>query len=200
MTKASHGLFSALFLSALLSGCATHIKPSTETNPRPAEKFSNFNRFELKPLQAGSAEVANQKAAMAKIEENIQSLLGTRLEQWNAKPANGPVRTLVIEPTVTELKFVSGAKRVFTGELSGSSAVILKTRFSERETGKIVANPELYSKSSAMAGAYTFGANDNAMLTRIANSLAVYVFRNFREAVGGPVMPPDVEASSISTE
>lgn len=184
-------------LAALFSGCATHIAPSTETNPRPSEKFSDFNRFELAPLQAGSTEVGNQKAAMNKIGQNIQERLGVRVQQWNNQPANAPIRTLLIEPTVTEMKFVSGAKRVWLGATAGSSAVILKARISHKETGSTVATPEFYSKSSAYGGAYSFGANDNAMLSRIANALAVYVLNNYKAAVGGSVMPPDVEASSI---
>ncbi|MGZ8249375.1 DUF4410 domain-containing protein [Methylomagnum sp.] len=189
-----------LLLAAFVSGCATNIKPTADTNPSPSEKFSNFNRFELQPVQAGSGEVAAQKPAMAKIGEHVQEKLGTRLQQWNEKPLNGAARTLVIEPTVTELKFVSGAKRVFTGAWSGSSAVIMKAKFTDKQTGKTIASPEFYSKSSAMAGAYSFGGNDNAMLRRIADSLAIYVFKNYKQAVGGPVMPTNEEAASVSTE
>ena len=184
----------------LLTACATNIKPSVETNPSPTTKFSEFSRFEMAPLKAGGPEVANQKAALAKIEEFLDEKLATRLKQWNAQPAKGAVRTLLIEPTVTELKFVGGTKRVFTGALSGSSAVILKARFTEKETGKLIANPEFYSKASAMGGAYSFGGNDNAMLGRIANALAIYVFNNYKQAIGGPVLPPKEEASSVPSE
>ena len=196
-TRSAHHLVPFFLLSALFLGCVTHIKPSTETNPRPSERFSDFNRFELRPVQAGSAEVANQKAALDKIERNIQERLGVRVRQWNSQPPDAPIRTLLIEPTVTEMEFVGGARRVWFGALAGSSAVVLKARISERETGNPVATPEFYSRSSAMSGAYSFGANDNAMLTRIANALAVYVLNNYKSAVGGSVMPPDVEASSI---
>lgn len=151
-TKPIHRLVAFLLLSALFPGCATHIAPSTETNPRPSETFSNFNRFELAPLQAGSTEVANQRAALNKIGQNLQERLGVRVQQWNNQPADAPIRTLLIEPTVTEMKFVSGAKRVWLGATAGSSAVILKARISDKETGNTVATPEFYSKSSAMGG------------------------------------------------
>jgi hypothetical protein len=189
-----------LVAGAMLGGCTTHIKPSLETNPSPAEKFSAFGRFELRPLQAGSTEVASQGKAMAKIEEHVQEHLGKRLAELNAKPLKAPARTLVIEPTVTELKFVSGAKRFFAGALAGSSAVILKAKFTEKETGKPIANPEFYAKASAMSGAYSVGGNDNGMLGRIANWLAVYVLQNYKQAVGGAVVSADVPASSISLD
>ncbi|QSA98867.1 DUF4410 domain-containing protein [Methylococcus sp. EFPC2] len=184
----------------LLTACATNIKPTAESNPAPTAKFSDFSRYELAPVQAGSAEVAAQTAAVAKIQEHLDEKLGARLKQWNAQPAKSPARTLRIEPTVTELKFVGGAKRFFAGAMAGSSAVILKARITEKETGKLVASPEFYSKSSAMAGAVTIGGNDNAMLGRIANALAVYVINNYKQAVGGPVLPPTEEASAVSAE
>ncbi len=200
MTNPIHSLFALFMLLALTTGCTTNIKPSTETNPPPAEKFSAFNRFELLPVKAGSDVVANQQAAMTKIQENTQTILGSRLQQLNAKPLSGQPRTLLIEPTVTELKFVSGAKRFWSGAMAGSSAVVLKAKFTEKETGKLIANPEFYSKASALSGAYSFGGNDNAMLRRIANWFAVYVLNNYKQPVGGPVISTDVDAASILTE
>jgi hypothetical protein len=48
-----------------------------------------------------------------------------------------------------------------------------------------------------MSGAYSIGGNDNAMLRRIANWFAVYVFNNYKQAVGGPVVSTDVDAATI---
>ena len=183
---------------AFTAGCVTNIKPPSDTNPPPSEKYSSFNRFELLPLQAANSEVANQTAAMAKIEENIQDRLGRRLQPLNQKPISGSVRTLLIKPTVTELKFVSGGKRFFAGALAGSSAVNLNVKFTDKETGKPIANPDFYSKASAMSGAYSLGGNDNAMLVRIANWFAVYFLRNYNQAVGGPVTSENIEADSIT--
>jgi PBP1b-binding outer membrane lipoprotein LpoB len=145
MKNPLHLFITLLMLLALTAGCTTNIKPSVETNPAPAEKFSAFNRFELLPVQAATSEVSNQQAAMKKIEENTQNILGKRLQQLNSKPQTGQPRTLLIEPTVTELKFVSGGKRFWAGAMAGSSAVVLKAKFTEKETGKLIANPEFYS-------------------------------------------------------
>ncbi len=184
----------------VMTGCITQIKPSTEQNPKPAAEFSAFNRFELSALKAGNPEVAEQQDAMAKIQESIAKRLKTRLNAWNSRPVRGETRTLLIEPTITELKFVGGGGRFVGGALAGSSAVVMRAKFTERETGKAIAHPEFYARAAAMGGAYSFGGTDNAMLERIANSLAVYVFTNYKQSVGGPVMPTEVEASSISTD
>jgi hypothetical protein len=72
--------------------------------------------------------------------------------------------------------------------------------FSTRKPEKSSPIPEFYAHAAAMGGAFSVGGTDNAMLVRIANSLAVYVFSNYRQAVGGPVMPTETEADSIATD
>lgn len=184
----------------LMTGCVTNIKPSTPQNPAPAERFSAFNRFEVTPLKSANSEVAAYQDALAKIQENIDDRLKSRLDRWNAKPIDTPPRTLLIEPVITDLKFVGGGKRFFAGAFAGSSAVVMRARFIDKETGLELAYPEFYAHAAAMGGAFSVGGTDNAMLVRIANSLAVYVFSNYRQAVGGPVMPTETEAASIPTD
>jgi hypothetical protein len=197
----------ALFLACVVSGalvvmtgCVTDIKPSTSQNPAPAENFSAFNRFEVTPLKSANSEVAAYQDALARIQENIDDGLKSRLDRWNAKPLDTPARTLLIEPVITDLKFVGGGQRFVAGAFAGSSAVVMRARFLDKEGGKVLAYPEFYAHAAAMGGAFSVGGTDNATLVRIANSLAVYVFSNYRQAVGGPVMPTETEADSIATD
>lgn len=172
------------------SGCATKVKSNvtqTARNPAPAEKFSAFTRFELKPV-ALAAPYAGQEAneaALKKIQENADARLIPLVADWNKRAAAQPARTLVIQPTVTEIKFINGTARFWTGALAGSSIVVIETRFIEKETGRQIAKPEFYSRAAAMSGAWSFGGADNAMLVRIANRLADYVAGNYDAAVGG---------------
>jgi hypothetical protein len=109
------------------------------------------------------------------------------LATWNgAAPAGAPVRTLLIETTIPEIKFINATSRVWAGAMAGSSAVILRAKISEKETGKRVAEPEFYARAAAMSGAYSIGGADNAMLVRIANRLTDYLLANYSQAVGGP--------------
>jgi len=171
-----------------MTGCVTHIKPTALTNAPPAERFANFSTIELLPL-ADAAPHPSHRGAMEKIQQNVDIRLNRQIQTWNQRKVDGPVRTLVIHPEIGEMKFVGGGKRFLTGALSGSSAVVLRAKFIEKETNKEIATAEFYSKAAAEGGAWTFGATDNIMLVRIANSLAVYVLKNFDAAVGGPVMP-----------
>lgn len=197
----------ALFLTCVISGalflmtgCVTDIKPGTSQNPAPAENFSAFNRFEVTPLKSASSEVAAYQDALARIQENIDDRLKSRLNRWNAKPLDTTTRTLLIEPVITDLKFVGGGQRFVAGAFAGSSAVVMRARVLDKDAGKELAYPEFYAHAAAMGGAFSVGGTDNAMLVRIANSLAVYVFSNYKHAVGGPVMPTETEADSIATD
>jgi len=175
-------------LLGLLTGCATHITTTVTRNPPPAEKFSAFNRFELAkialpPPYAGQG--GNEKAR-AKIQEDLSQRMDPALKQWNATGATEePARTLLIEPAIAEIKFINGTARFWAGAMAGSSAVIMKARISEKETGRVIATPMFYARAEAWGGAWTFGVTDNLMLDRIAGRLADYLLGNYGSAVGG---------------
>lgn len=179
-----------LIAGIVAGGCATQIKSEITQNPPPAEKFSNFTRFEM-PKIALVAPYAGQEAnekALVKIQENVSLKMTPALAAWNSSGETGgrPVRTLLIETTIPEIKFINATSRVWAGAMAGSSAVILRARISEKETGKVVAEPEFYARAAAMSGAYSIGGADNAMLVRIANRLTDYLLANYPQAVGGP--------------
>lgn len=185
-------------LSFLCPACVTHIEPASAQNPAPDEAFAVFDRIELMPLAAASDSVAEQASAMDKIQTSINEKLARRIDEWNANTARENPRTLVIEPVVTELKFVSGGKRFLAGSMAGSSAVILRARFVDKASGAEVAHPEFFSRANAMGGSASMGGTDNAMLERVGNQLAVYVIANYRTPKGGPVEPTNVDANTLS--
>lgn len=181
--------FLPLFLLGFLlgAGCATQIKSGATQNPPPAQKFSDFARIELSPIALVApyaGQEANEKARV-KIQENLSLKMTPLLAAWNSQAAAAG-RTLLIEPTITEIKFINATSRVWAGAIAGSSAVILKARITEKETGRVVAEPQFYARAAAWSGATSFGAADNAMLIRIANRLADYLQANYSQAVGGP--------------
>jgi hypothetical protein len=183
-------LLSSLLLAAtfLCGGCATNIKTQDTQNPPPAEKFSNFSRFEMPRIALAPAfagQEANEKA-LIKIQENVDLRMNPLLTAWNGRtPSAGASRTLLIEPTVTEIKFINATSRVWAGAMAGSSAVILRVKLSEKETGKVIAEPHFYARAAAYSGAFSLGGADNAMLVRVANRLSDYLQGNFDQAVGG---------------
>lgn len=176
----------ALAACALLTSCATNIKPSNTFNPPPIEAFAAFGRFELKTVTLSPdfrGHSANQKAA-AKIQEYFDSRVKPVIDGWNSRADTGG-RSLVIEPSIEQIKFIGVGARIFAGPMAGSSAVVMKVKYTDKATGKLVANPEFYQHTAAMSGAFTYGGQDNAMLARIVTLVADYNNRNFGARVGG---------------
>lgn len=178
-----------LVLALFSVGCVTHIKPSAVQNPPPSEKFSAFGRFELQRVSLSSSysdDSANQRAAV-KIQEYFNERVSPIIDGWNrAAPQGQQARVMVIEPQIEHLKFIGGATRFWVGPIAGSSAVIMKIRYIDKASGKLLAEPEFFQRAAAWSGAFTVGGQDNAMLARIVTLVADYTNRNYREAVGGP--------------
>ena len=179
-----------IFVIALvITGCATHyIKPTTVQNPPPTEKFAGFGRFELQRVELDSSysgQSANQRAT-ARIQEHFDARVAPIVEKWNrATPQSEAPRILRIEPRIEHLKFIGGGARFWVGPIAGSSAVIMKVKYIDKASGKLVAEPEFFQRAAAWSGAFTVGGQDNAMLARIVTLVADYTSRNYQEAIGG---------------
>jgi hypothetical protein len=182
---------SFIIVAALaLAACATrYIKPSTVQNPAPAEKFSAFGRFDLQRVALDSSyagQDANERAT-ARIQEYFDSRVAPILDKWNrAGQPSSPARVLVIEPRIEHIKFIGGGARFWAGPLAGSSAVIMKVKYIDKASGRLVAHPEFFQRAAAWSGAFTVGGQDNAMLARIVTLVADYTSGNYQDAVGGP--------------
>jgi hypothetical protein len=179
--------FTALLLAAVPAPAADTSQPWL-MNPPPAEKFSSFTRFEMPniamfPPYAGKG--PNVKA-LTVIQRDFTKATAPALQAWNEAGAKAEkVRTLLIEPRVEEIKFISGGTRFWAGGLAGDSFVRITIKISEKETGRVIGTPMFYAKANRMAGAWSVGATDNVMLTRVAAHMAAYVTGNYAAAVGG---------------
>ena len=176
-------------LLLLTGSCIAHSVCAEGLNPPPSSAFGGYQAYELKPL-AISDELKGSETglkATAKIQENIDARLKPIIAEWTQKSTGqGNGSTLVIEPSVNDLRFINGAKRFFAGALAGSSHVVMKVRIVEQPGDKVIAEPEFYQHASGMAGAWTVGAHDNTMLNRVVDLAANYLSANFDGAVGGP--------------
>jgi hypothetical protein len=179
-----------IVLALAVASCATrYINPTTVQNPPPAETFSAFGQFELKPVSlapAYSGDNANQRAA-ARIQDHFNRRVSPVIEGWNrATPQGQSVRILLIEPRIEHIKFIGGAARFWVGPIPGSSAVIMKVKYSDKASGKLISEPEFFQRAAAWSGAFTVGGQDNAMLGRVVTLVADYTNGNYKSAVGGP--------------
>ena len=173
-----------LLVAALIASAAAWATP---TNPPPAHKLQGYAGYELKAVtfDPSLADKKNVDKVVAKIEENLQQTVAPIVKQWNESATAGAKEKLVIEPAIQSIHKPSGANRFFAGAMAGSSHVVMKVKITEQPSGKVVGEPEFYRRANAMAGAWTFGAHDNAMLQKIAGLLANYLTANYTEPVGG---------------
>jgi len=174
----------------LFAGCATHVKkPTSEQNPPPLETFSQFSTFELKAINTteGCDKQHGADVALRSIQERMKSRLDYTLASWNAANAKAATpRKLIIEPICSDAKLVGTNARIWGGALAGSSAIVMKVRYIDASTKKIIAEPMFYQRANAMGAAWSFGATDREMLTRIVDLMVDYTMNNYHAAVGGP--------------
>ncbi len=178
----------AFALASLTWGCVTTVDtPQNTFNPVPASSLSAYNQIELLPIRVADGVQSNDanQRALRKIQENVDAKIGPTLTGWNANPSPTSMGKLVIEPLITELKFVSGGTRFMVGAFAGSSAVVMKVKMYDKDSGEMIAHPEFYQRAAAMGGAYSVGVTDNLMLDRIANLLVGYLKDNYAQPVGG---------------
>jgi hypothetical protein len=171
---------SLLLASMLLAACGSNVRPDRTQNPPPSEPLANFQHFELAPLKT-APDAGENVEAVKSIDTHLKEKLGPLATSWSSSTPGG--RTLRIEPTIEQMKFVSVTSHIFAGPFAGSSGVVMNIRLVDADTGKLVAEPQFYQRTPGIAGAY--GA-DYGMLVRIATVAEQYMQRNRQAAVGGP--------------
>ncbi|HEU4627891.1 MAG TPA: DUF4410 domain-containing protein [Steroidobacteraceae bacterium] len=158
------------------------------TNPPPARPLQGYAGYELKDVtfDPSLADKKNFDKVVAKVDENMKQSVNPILQSWNASADAHAAQKIVIEPRITNLHKPSGATRFFAGAFAGDGYINMTVRIVEQPSGKVIAEPEFYRRAAAMAGAWTVGGHDNAMLQKIAGLVANYLSANYSEAVGGP--------------
>jgi hypothetical protein len=170
----------------LAMGAAAYAEPQ---NPPPMNALAGYDKYELAPIAMGPPYAGDKgkEAAKDKIQGYMTAETGLIMDQWNADAsANTRGQTLLIEPRIEKLKVVSGGARFWAGAFAGDSYVVMKFRFVEQPSGKLLAEPEFYQRAAAMSGAWTFGGQDKDMLHRIVGLANHYLRTNYESAVGGP--------------
>jgi hypothetical protein len=167
----------AMVGAAILAGCTTHINNKDDTIIPPKVPFGKFTQVMIKPLANNTPEEFPQKAVnivQQSLDKCMSDAFNGSVAYDPAKPDAG-VPALQIEPTILDGKKVSVAQRLFFGAFAGSSAVLMEVRFTDINTKEVIAQPIFYAKAAAMGGAWTFGATDNSMLSRLPQTACDYV-------------------------
>jgi len=185
-------LVGAIIISTLMiSGCATtSIKDSSEQVAKlkpPEIKFGAFEKIYLRTTDINSAlasHPANQ-GALLKIDQHLfyrlfrifPSLTGIEAnEQLDGLDKN----SLLIEPFVDDITFISRVVRIFQSIGCWDSNVNLRVTFTDLSQDKIIASPSFYQRAAANAAQLSFGYHDSTMLTRIGDLASEYILLHIK--------------------
>jgi len=174
-------------LIALLAVAAAQSALASPFNPPPLKKLEGYSGYELRPVavDASVGPRLHLDKVVTQVDSNVRRRLYPILQEWNAFANHKARQRLLIEPRITEVRKLSKAGRIFGGALAGDSYITMRVRITELPSGRVIAEPEFYRRTSAMSGAWTFGHRDNAMLDNVAGMIAGYVNANYTQLVGG---------------
>jgi len=166
---------------------ATPSFDASARNPPPSVALSTFDRYEIAKLaladglDAHKGNVVAQRYLQVDLDERLRKLVEAR----NA--ASPPGRTLQVTPQITDIRFITGGKRLLFGGFGGKSWAVLKLRLVDKATGELVAEPRFEQRAYGIFGGYSLGASDKLMLARLADMAAAYLADNAEAPVGGAV-------------
>lgn len=136
--------------------------------------LSNFNRFELKDVDWSDEVGAHPEKVVVsqQLDTKVENKLGTLLSNWlvDAPEMDGE-RTLIVQPTVEELRVVSDGARLWVGSWAGGSNIGMGLTLTDGESGDIVAKVRVDHASNA----YT----DRALMDYIVEIAYQYMVANY---------------------
>jgi hypothetical protein len=177
----------AATLGLACGSSAAFNEPTVKTNPPPTELLAEFAEVELAPMTIGpnAAGQDDDGRVLAKVDELLRTRTQHFVTNWGKDAASPPkFGKLRISPEITELRFVTRGQRIWAGAMYGNSAIVAQVSFLHVDSDTVVAQPIFFVRATAMGGSY--GAQDAAMLERVAEMMADYIFDNYDRQVGSP--------------
>ncbi|KJS29690.1 MAG: hypothetical protein VR64_19395 [Desulfatitalea sp. BRH_c12] len=92
-----------------------------------------------------------------------------------AKAGKADAKALLLKATVTEMRIVSSAARIWGGVFAGSSNVALDLELIDGATGKVVRQEKLSTANNAWGATYSGGSTDHSMLNDMGKIVADYI-------------------------
>ncbi len=201
---------SLLLLGALASpAMADEWKAPIEgsTNPPATEALKNFQHFEHKDVSTSPPfnEKGTTESALAHLQANMGLRSIQRVKEWNEAASTEGGRTLIIEPVIEHIRFVTPARRVFLGPLMGGSHIDMRVKLVDAATGDVIGEPRFYQHAGAGAAGWAFGAVDRAMVIRLSNMVDAYLRDNYEQPATTrvdlmPELTPEQQQDAIARQ
>jgi hypothetical protein len=113
--------------------------------------------------------------AAREVETALREQLAPMLDGWRSKASASNTRTLSIQPRMMAIKITSGGARFWAGAMAGDSMVNMQLVLTEKESGKVVAQPNVQRSANAMSGAWSIGKSDKNLKLYIADISRKYL-------------------------
>ncbi|HEX9049661.1 MAG TPA: DUF4410 domain-containing protein [Anaeromyxobacter sp.] len=176
-----------LAVMALAAGCASNpgkrqkiIDDEVARLRAPEIPLTSFGAFEIRPI-AMSPDVQEkpEKVAVASdLGQRLEAQLRPTLDGWAAAaPAPAKGRTLVIQPTVVNLRIVGGASRFWLGAMAGDSSIDVDLQLVDKASGRAIAKERIAKSSGGMSGAWSMGATDKNLTQYVIDIANAYLVK-----------------------
>jgi hypothetical protein len=112
---------------------------------------------------------------------NGKNLFAQVQESENMADYACPGRTVTVEGTLTDMRIVSGAARIWGGAFAGRSYMKMDVWLVDDATGEVVAQRQLEGAPSAMGAAWSAGDSDRKLPVRMGELIGDFVMANAAE-------------------
>jgi hypothetical protein len=159
-----------LVLACCLAASAWPAFADGTAAPRALSAYAHYELHDI------TADVQVHPKVMAKLTTELKLRLDEAVARWNHEgEAPGHDGTLAVEVVITDMKFVSGGKRVWAGGFAGNSHSSATVKLIDGGSGKLIDSRVFMRQADAVAGAWSFGAADNSMLDHLAADVSGWV-------------------------
>lgn len=180
------------FLAIVVVGCgrSAFTIPTQTQNPPPTVPISAFATVELAPVTYLPAVTKTEdETTVVKVAAKISELVALNadplIKAWNSDTQRERTYgTLVIQPFIKQLKWVTRGERVWAGAMYGNSAIEVGIRMADKASGNVIHEAMLFARAGGMSGAW--GTQEDALLRHISERISNYIVLNYEAAIGGP--------------
>lgn len=167
-------ILSCIFLMLMFSPLSAAQQETADTPLGKTFDIIIIQNMDVPPILAADYPDAANECETSALEALKAKNIFQKVEMGTSKSKyDGAV--LMIQPTLTSLRIVSGAARFWGGALAGNSDMSVMLKLVDASTGSVLREKSLSTANNPYAAAWTFGSSDKSMPSDMGKMIAEYV-------------------------
>ena len=179
-----------LLLVGVAIACACSSDPATQQATAkdeaarmraPEVQLATYGSFELLPT-AISPDVASRKERVPVAEQvgqKLEARVRPLIQDWESRAtAEQRGRVLQIKSTIVELKVVDAG--IFRSAWAGDSYITLQMVLTDKESGRVIADPTIKKTAGAWGAAMSAGSSDKSLADYVVGIAYQYLVDNHK--------------------